>query len=1034
MVDFYYLLSHLKEKTKQKYSFTNDEIDSLHHYFKIKFIDEERQDDSYRASFELLTDEFLLCSLSLTIFNDDIYVSLYFERSLNNKLLEKMFSYLFNEMIDNDHEEIIKFKKSYNKYCLAAIQIHKQAFVNELRKLSIDADNRDILSDLNPAKIYLYFRLTDSDLFVEGKVGRDKAYSITRWDKFFSLIKRKSDYKYGKNLQFVHDIFAFDQKSQKFINFTIDKHNFDTDKIMKLKDDEASYIFKLYKDEYVPVILGDTPGENNFLVRLNNQDIKIRIDNKYVLSPLYKDKEIENKSIYKKFIFDYQNFIIDEIDGDDIFINLLNSVIQSPFPCIEDNIDEFKYNFLLRYPDKFVIDPEIKEEFIFNSLDIKAYFSYEKGAIELKEQLFLEDKEVDIDDLNHQLLGQYKKYRAIIANLGFIDNLLVDEGKILNFFSSSLDTLKQYCEVYLSDNILSKTISKFNPPNIRVNYENNLLSVFMEDSRYDDDELFAIIQALKKKKKFVLYKDQIISLDNEDASRFINTVENFHLEEKGKNNRESKLPVYYAFKALDDSSGISLNEQIISIFNEIKNYKKSKFECGKIDGELRDYQIEGIKWLDVLYRYQLNGILADDMGLGKTIEIISFIKGEKVKDNVLIVAPKSLVFNWKNEFAKFASDLKILSIYGGQKERRDIISSINKNKNMIYITSYDSLKRDEDFYKDITFDTLILDEAQYIKNSKAQKTISVTNINSKHRFVLTGTPIENSILDLWSIFNFLMPNYLANESEFKSKFESDEKYVLDIKRYVAPFILRRNKKDVLKNLPNKYETIITCEMEDEQRKVYDAQRLLAREVMRNGGKAFDVFQYLIRLRQVCIHPSLFIDNYKGQSGKIIELENIIEDRLKEGHRILIFSQFVMALEVVKKIIEKKDIMYFMITGDTKGEDRVKLAEQFNASKKYKIGLVSLKAGGTGLNLIGADVVIHLDPWWNVAAQDQATDRAYRIGQEKNVEVIKLICENSIEQRVVELQNVKKDLVDKVIAKDDSSITSLSIEDINFILK
>ena len=617
--------------------------------------------------------------------------------------------------------------------------------------------------------------------------------------------------------------------------------------------------------------------------------------------------------------------------------------------------------------------------------------------------------------------------------MGFVDNILSNEAKILSFLTSSLDTLKKYCDVYLSEDILNKSVSKFNPPNIRINYNNSLLDVFLEESRYSDEELLKILDGIKKKKKFIIYKDQIITLEDENASNFLLNAENFSLLEKGKENKENKLPIYYAFKVLDNSNGVSLNDKIISIFNDIKHFKDNSFTGGKIDGELRLYQSHGVKWLDILYKNYLNGILADDMGLGKTIEIISFLKGENIKKPVLIVAPKSLIFNWENEFNKFASDIKVTPIYGDAKYRKEIIEKIDDD-NIVYLTSYDSLRRDLSLYKDKKFDTVVLDEGQYIKNSKAQKTTSVNSLNSDHRFVLTGTPIENSVLDLWSIFNFLMPHYLPEENEFKNRYESDESYAQKIKSYVSPFILRRNKKDVLKDLPDKYEMIVSCEMNENQKKVYDAQILLAKEMLSNGGKAFDMLPLLTRLRQICISPSLFIDNYQGGSGKLDELERIIEEKIKDGHKILLFSQFVMALEMVEKLLINKDIGYRMITGKVEAEERMKIVSDFNSSSRIKVCLISLKAGGTGLNLIGADTVIHLDPWWNVAAQDQATDRAHRIGQKKNVEVIKLIAEHSIEQRVVELQNIKKDLIDKIIAKDDSAITSLSLEDIAFILK
>ena len=319
----------------------------------------------------------------------------------------------------------------------------------------------------------------------------------------------------------------------------------------------------------------------------------------------------------------------------------------------------------------------------------------------------------------------------------------------------------------------------------------------------------------------------------------------------------------------------------------------------------------------------------------------------------------------------------------------------------------------------------ILDEAQFIKNMHAKKTGAVKQINALHTIALTGTPIENNIYDLWSIFDFLMPHYLLDYEDFKDSYEHNEEYYEIVRDKVAPFILRRRKEDVLKDLPEKFEVIITTEMSQEQRKLYDAFRLQAKEQLKSSEGGSKIME--------CVDPSTFVDNFTGESGKITALKDIIKDKLADGHRFLIFSQFVSALNIVKDEIEKMGIKYFMITGDTSAKERLRICNDFNQDEDYKIVLISLKAGGTGLNLVGADVVVHLDPWWNYSAESQASDRAHRIGQTRTVEVIKLIAENSIEEKVVNLQNEKKELVDKVISDNDSSIKSLSIKDLKSIL-
>ena len=455
-----------------------------------------------------------------------------------------------------------------------------------------------------------------------------------------------------------------------------------------------------------------------------------------------------------------------------------------------------------------------------------------------------------------------------------------------------------------------------------------------------------------------------------------------------------------------------------------------------LNATLRPYQIDAFKWLNVVYKNQVGGVLADDMGLGKTLETISFIKSLNINKPILIVAPTSLIFNWMNEFEKFSENEKIIPLYGNANERKKLIQSIDPDKKISYITSYDSLRNDIENYKDIHFDLVILDEAQFIKNTQAKKTQSVKTLNAEHRLVLTGTPIENSVLDLWSIFDFLMPGYLPSLEDFKSLSERDPNYLKVIKKSVAPFILRRVKQDVLKDLPNKYEVIVSCEMKEEQRKTYDAFKKIAADTLNSGDNksVFSVLPYLMRLRQTCITPSLFVDNFKGESGKLNSLYNIVDEEIDNGNKILIFSQFVEALNIIESHLKNEGIQYFKITGQTPSKERLEICSTFNVNNKYKVCIISLKAGGTGLNLTGANVVIHLDPWWNYAVEEQASDRAHRIGQIRNVKVIKLICENSIEQRVIELQNMKKEIVKQVVSSDDSSITNLTKDDIKFILE
>ena len=385
----------------------------------------------------------------------------------------------------------------------------------------------------------------------------------------------------------------------------------------------------------------------------------------------------------------------------------------------------------------------------------------------------------------------------------------------------------------------------------------------------------------------------------------------------------------------------------------------------------------------------------------------------------LVVSPSSLTLNWQNEANKFASDLKTLVIRGTLTERKKQIKEI-ENYDLV-ITSYDLLKRDIEYYeeKNYTFRYIVADEAQYLKNSHTQNAKTIKQIKADTRYALTGTPIENSLSELWSIFDFIMPGYLFNYKKFKSLYEvpivkdQNENAMKKLKMLIEPFVLRRNKKEVLTELPDKTVTILNNEMEEEQRKIYltylaQAKQEIAEQIEINGYEKshIQILAALTRLRQICCHPGLFISNYQEGSGKLEQCMEILEEAVNGGHKILLFSGYTSMFEIIEKELKEKNIKYFKLTGATKVDERIELVDEFNRNPEIKVFLISLKAGGTGLNLTGADMVIHYDPWWNISTENQATDRAYRIGQKNNVQVYKLITKNSIEEKIYELLEKK----------------------------
>ncbi len=398
--------------------------------------------------------------------------------------------------------------------------------------------------------------------------------------------------------------------------------------------------------------------------------------------------------------------------------------------------------------------------------------------------------------------------------------------------------------------------------------------------------------------------------------------------------------------------------------------------------------------------------------------------------------------NWQNEATKFADGLKTLVIRGTLAERKEKIKDIEEYD--LVITSYDLLKRDIELYKekDYQFKYVIADEAQYLKNSNTQNAKAIKQIKSETRYALTGTPIENSLAELWSIFDFIMPGYLFGYRKFKNTYETpiikgeDEAAMSKLKMLIEPFVLRRNKKEVLKELPEKTVTVLDNEMGEEQRNIYlnyllRAKQEISEQIDLNGYESsrMQILAALTRLRQICCHPSLFIKDYNEGSSKLEQCMEIVQEAVNGGHKILLFSGYTSMFEIIEKELKQSNIKYFKLTGSTKVEERMKLVDEFNENPEIQVFLISLKAGGTGLNLTGADMVIHYDPWWNVSTENQATDRAYRIGQRNNVQVYKLITKNSIEEKIYKLQEKKAKLADEMLDTKTKFVSKLSKEEI-----
>lgn len=561
-------------------------------------------------------------------------------------------------------------------------------------------------------------------------------------------------------------------------------------------------------------------------------------------------------------------------------------------------------------------------------------------------------------------------------------------------------------------------------------------------------ELLDILKNYQLKKKYYRLKNgEFVDLQEQNLEMLAELMKTLQLFPKEFVKGKMHIPAYrtlYLDQMLENNESIYSNRDrhFREIVKGFKTIKDADFEEPEsLSGIMRNYQKNGYKWLRTLEAWKFGGILADDMGLGKTLQVIAVLlaaKEEKQSGTSLVVAPAALVYNWGEELERFAPSLNVVLVTGNQAERQKKLMEY-RNADVL-VTSYDLLKRDIDQYDQKEFLYEIIDEAQYIKNHTTAAAKAVKVVNSRIRYALTGTPIENRLSELWSIFDYLMPGFLYGYDTFKKEMETpivkngDEAAMARLQKMVSPFILRRLKEDVLKDLPEKLEEIRYVKFEDTQQKLYDAQVLHMKEKLAsqdegefNKNKLW-ILAELTKLRQICCSPSLCFENYRGESAKADACMQLIQSAIDGGHRMLLFSQFTSMLAILQDKLEKEGIEYFIITGETSKPKRQELVKKFNAGKT-PVFLISLKAGGVGLNLTGADVVIHYDPWWNLAVQNQATDRAHRIGQTKKVTVYKLIARNTIEEKIQKLQETKRDLAEQIIGGEMGQLGSMSREDL-----
>lgn len=906
---------------------------------------------------------------------------------------------------------------------------------------------------------YYYYGRTYTDFNIKIMIGEDKLYTLGNHATAFKVAyeNQEGEVYFGKNFTYIPEKYYLSNNSKTIIESYLDvcegsynRNIFAKDfKTFLNKIKNTNFIINNYKidgiKEGFPISSNLIKNNESYELDFDLENIEVLIKNDYEYI-LYKGNLYHLRKLEQELI-------------DDLMENKLDKLIIS-----KEKVDAFTKGLLKIVRKNLKIDASVTDITLPKEISTKLYFDLRSSYILVDALFKYDEKEVNYFDKSNTILRDIDYETKVINDIlkyGFeIDNnkiILKDIEKEVEFLENGLENLATKYEIFTTEKFKGINIKKKTSVTSMFGIgQDNILSYTFSLGDINSNELVNIFEEIKNKKKYYRLKNgDILNLEDESLKELSDLKDDLELSDAEIIAGHGAILKYRAIY-LDSLKNTKYN--IIKTDNLFDNFIDKFYKFKNINLTLtkdelkilRDYQVTGVKWLYTLAKTGFGGILADEMGLGKTIQVIYYIK-QMLKDNennkFLIVVPTSLAYNWDHEFDSFGSNIKRKICVGNKDKRTKILRNLNDTN--VIITTYGLLREDEELYNNLNFNTMVIDEAQNIKNNMAGITKVVKKINAETKFALTGTPLENSILELWSIFDFIMPGYLASLTKFQSKYkikdfdEDSEILIKGLSKQINPFILRRKKQDVVKELPDKLINDIYIELKDEQKKLYVAELERVKEEMEKiietegmNKARFLILQLLTKLRQICIDPSIVYDNYKNGSNKLEQLESIVNEYIKNNHKILIFSSFKTALNIVKEKLNKAKIKTYMIDGSVPAKDRIEMVDNFNNNDDVKVFLIMLKSGGTGLNLATADVVIHLDLWWNPQAENQATDRAHRIGQKNTVEVIHLITKGTIEEKILELQNKKRILSDKLIdgeIRDKNILSELTKEDIKNLL-
>lgn len=906
------------------------------------------------------------------------------------------------------------------------------------------------------------------------KLGTDRMYIVRNLRGFLESLNENKSFKFGKRFTFNPSIHKFSLKDQKIFEKLLEIYElekgfrdvhyegkcFFEERYVNLPYPYLVEIAQSFKN--IPIdthIAGYTSLKTTFETGKLPCKVLIKQDRNNIIAKVDEDINITEVNGYHGiYLRDDKLYLCDKKEPGLIFLQGFSNAKTTEICFKEENAKKL-LSFIPRLEnnDYINIDDDIKNLYIKAPMKLKMVVDGYKDGISVDVKFVYDKYEVEPCGKvkNEKIIVREHDKEQFVMNLlcesGFKKHkeqfILEDEDNIYNFAKEVAPNLTQLGDIYYADNVKNLFDIKIPTCNsVLKSVKGNLLEIDINFDNIDRKLAGNILNAIKEKKQYFRLKDgSFISLEDEKIKDLGKLLENVENKEMDKNTIHlSKYKMLGIMQDLGDEEPFPIENasKLENIIDNVVNFPESRLKPPKSLAKiLRKYQIQGFKWLKILGDNGLGGILADDMGLGKTIQAISFILSNKDSENILpsiVIAPSTLVYNWEREIKKFASNLSVLSIEGNKDDRRKKICQIPNYD--VVITSYPLLRNDIDLYTEFDFYTCIIDEAQHIKNPTSITAKSVKKIKAHSRFALTGTPIENSPGELWSIFDFVMPGYLGTYKKFEKEFQkpilNGKVKVLDrLKKLITPFILRRSKEQVLKELPEKIVTTLSVELIPTQRKLYNAYLVKIKGELEDRIKTegfeksrMHIFTGLLRLRQICCHPKVFVENYRGSSGKIEALKELMQDMVSSGHRILIFSQFTSMLAIIKDVLKKMEIKFSYLDGSTKVSERKEIVDEFNKGKS-DVFLLSLKSGGTGLNLTSADTVIHFDPWWNPAVENQASDRVYRIGQKNKVHVIRLISRNTIEERIDKLQKLKQNLANAIVQDGGVLINTLSKEEI-----